>query len=292
MNNLKELSIALKAPRGKHYQSIDILGEPHTHEFAYQSNASIDEWIQLIFNKYPWNGCLLYNDEQPSGQVESAGGHCKGVIVHNDLYMGWLIHSVPKWPKPPQVNTGGITFGQIDHNECIYGQSFAWLVLPRTFLSDALYQLKLMQAHVYFMLNTKYEPRKRAPSLKNMTNILNLDLNVMHIGKHSKWGKDIFEELMVPTIGGMKCMTQTWSRPRQPPTTNVSRIQKICWKVDTHVVYNDEQDHSKWAISCDQDTSWVFLGDINAMESQFHRGGGGILIKNETLWTAMHSLLL
>jgi Deoxyribonuclease II len=292
MNTPIQNSVALKAPNGRKYISMDLATGDTT--WKYDPNETIDRFIcQQINTTYAWKGWLFYNDEPPVGHTASGGGHCKGIVVYDDTYVGWLIHSVPKWPKVIEdPSSSSLVLSEIDHDECIYGQSFLWLVLPKACMGDILTQLKLMQAHVYHAPKDVFVPRKRAPAAAYMTRQVTLNQNLLHIGKHSKWGKDIFEDLVVPTIGGGKCTTETWSRPGQAPSANVDRIKSICWSCDHMVKYNDEQDHSKWAISCDPENPWVFIGDINAMSSQFYRGGGGMLIKHPELWRAMHSLII
>ena len=58
------------------------------------------------------------------------------------------------------------------------------------------------------------------------------------------------------------------------------------------IEYSMSNDHSKYAVSMDSEHPWVFIGDINRMESQYRRGGGGILIKNIELWKRMNEILL
>lgn len=57
------------------------------------------------------------------------------------------------------------------------------------------------------------------------------------------------------------------------------------------ISYDEHKNHSKWAIS-DKDTCCVWIGDINAMTSQFHRGGGGLIIKDDQiLWDKFNKII-
>jgi hypothetical protein len=207
------------------------------------------------------------------------------VLVWNGDAVGWLIHSVPKWPP----STFPSSLAHIAPGECIYGQSFVWLTLPRDRLDDIKTQLVLMQASVY---HATPEPWRDMPrhATQMTINTITLSLSpgggLLHMAKHAKWNRDLFEDAIVPVSG--PCLTETWSRPGQPATAHVGRITRVCWDNDA-VAYNSCDDHSKWAVSLD--SPWTYIGDINAMASQFHRGGGGALIRDPALWAAMRSLV-
>jgi hypothetical protein len=36
---------------------------------------------------------------------------------------------------------------------------------------------------------------------------------------------------------------------------------------------------------------WLFIGDINRMDSQFKRGGGGMLIEDKNLWKSVNRMI-
>ena len=75
-----------------------------------------------------------------------------------------------------------------------------------------------------------------------------------------------------------------------PPydTVNVTNIN-----INNKFIYKYTKDHSKWAVSQNEDLPWVFIGDMNRQgpHSQWIRGGGGIAIKNETLWTFFKGII-
>ena len=177
---------------------------------------------------------------------------------------------------------------KIPHAECVYAQSFIWIVLPIEKLSDILLQLQLIHSHVYHDPSNVFVPLKHHPLEENSLRMIQLSENIYHIAKHEIWKKDLFEDGLVIEFPGSKWMTETWGRPLQSPTTNVGRIKKIQWK---DISYDEHQDHSKWAIS-DKETCCVWIGDINAMTSQFHRGGGGLVIKGDKdLWDKFNEII-
>ena len=283
-------AVALKAPKGKLVQYIS--SSSSSSKWTFDPKVDIDAWVTTQLTKFNWSGWLLYNDEAPEGEPELTGGHCKGILAWNDTTLGWMIHSVPKWPAD-----FGKSIPPIPPGECKYGQSFAWLTLPVSRRDDVLAQIRLMQAHAYCMYDSQgkvvyREPttREAAPPPAVQFAAIQLSDVVSHVAKHSKWGKDLFQDGIVPHFGGSKWETETWSRPPQPPTKDVTRVTMVSW-VKPAISYSDEQDHSKWAVSLDKKNPLTYIGDINAMLTQFHRGGGGLVIKDSNLWKAMSSLV-
>jgi hypothetical protein len=241
--------------------------------------VDVEAWLDChLRSGGSWKCELFYNDEPPVGPCFSGGGHCKGVIVWNNDEVGWLIHSVPKWPS--------VISNSIPNPECEYGQSFAWIKLPISALPNIISQIQLMHAHVYHDPNQMYKPYLHAPSI--LINLIKLTDNIYHIAKHEKWNDDIFEHGLANDFPNSKWKSETWSRPEQPSTEHVNRIHGLCWD---KFKYNEKQDHSKWVIS-DKNTSMVCIGDMNAMSSQFKRGGGFLLIKNEVLWNHLNSIII
>lgn len=53
-------------------------------------------------------------------------------------------------------------------------------------------------------------------------------------------------------------------------------------------------DHAKWAISKNEtkttETDWVIVADINRIDTQYNRGGGGIAFKNKALAHSLHTI--
>ena len=249
---------------------------------------NIDDWLYDTMIKYNiWTGELFYNDNPPNSieNAHTGGGHSKGVLLWNETELGWLVHSLPDWPET--------LLNDIPHAETEYAQSFIWIILPIEKLSNILLQLQLMHTHVYHDPSNVFVPLKHHPLEENSLRMIQLSENIYHIAKHEIWKKDLFEDGLVVEFPGSKWMTCTWGRPLQSPTTNVGRVKKIHWKNNNIICeYNEHQDHSKWAIS-DKETCCVWIGDINAMISQFHRGGGGIIIKgDQDLWYKFNKIIM
>lgn len=112
-------------------------------------------------------------------------------------------------------------------------------------------------------------------------------------------------EFLAKSFGG-SCYAATWIKhPRMLPSQGVSHVTDIrtCavaasgsqGDADCTRVYKSTSDHSKWAVSSHVPTRaspcWVWIGDLNRMESQKTRGGGGILIVgNKRLWRSFRAM--
>ncbi|XP_070573630.1 plancitoxin-1-like [Ptychodera flava] len=57
------------------------------------------------------------------------------------------------------------------------------------------------------------------------------------------------------------------------------------------VEYATTKDHSKWAISNDNNRPWTCIGDLNRMESQKKRGGGFMCISSQSVRKAFYELI-
>lgn len=296
-------SVALKAPHGRrctHYRPVS----------KWSCDGDIDAWVRSTLGTvlhtapYAW---IMYNDEV-IGSTEEASpscGHCKGVLLwplskEGDAF--WLVHSVPRWPAPPppgcqaSVPAPRGSLENVPDPECIYGQSFAWMPFDVGKLDQVLSHLHVMQAHVYAASSTAAEQ-----AVASVTHVLSphqwhemLDLlpGVAHCAKHAEWGRDLYEDGLVPGLfAGRSCAAETWMRPHMGSTPHVRNVSTVTWRMPSVEVaesYAINSDHSKWAVTdADGSGGMTFVGDINRMPSQFHRGGGGFVLSDPDLWKGM-----
>lgn len=161
----------------------------------------------------------------------------------------------------------------------MYGQSFIYIKFKIDSLNSILQQLYNMNPNIYLitknpgMYKTKYKE----------VLIHDFGDNVYHYSKSHIVELDIYQ--MIADKLNTKCHVETWTRGRGKELQETDRVKKVeKLKAD---------DHSKWAISdADSACKWIFIGDLNRMESQSKKGGGGILIiGNEKLWNAFNSLI-
>ena len=215
---------------------------------------------------------IVYNDETPTN-CYSNGAHAKGILAWNDKTITWLIHSVPKFPEKFH---GTNNFPDIDDSELIYGQSFIFIKIGIKHIEDILHQLFITHPNIYIS-NYDYDKYKKEHKLFN-TSVYKINDILTHVSKSPDYHKDLYTDIVIPSFGG-NCLTETWVRGHHcDESDNCKMVSKILWPND--ISYSYTHDHSKY---CYSDNGWVLIGDMNRMTSQFHRGGGGIVIKNATI---------
>jgi hypothetical protein len=319
-------SVAIKKPNSKECYYWDSFES--TNEF--QSGADINSWINKNFIKSgsKWENFIIYNDEIPIGYTNlshqiykgSSNGHCKGILVWNREKIGWLIHSVPKFPTlEPNIHLNETQSTQpllldISAGELEYGQSFIYYELDSSYLSQIMSQIVNMNAQIYMV---KASPQDLEYIVKNNNTtvtevILNIEkertvfnkkskITATHISKPHTAHIDIYEERISHLQDGSRVhiLTETWIRGGETTASKyVTHLKGVKeWK--------ETQDHSKWAILTPmEETRWmrwfhwkkptyrVFVGDLNTMNSQEKRGGGGIMIDgNKDLWSCFNKLI-
>ena len=295
------VKVALKFPHG-------ISGIVYNEKF--EATESIDEWIQSLYKDKNWTGFVVYNDQidhlnmkrdkspkgqpphtkgQPSGphtKGQPSGphtkGHTKGIVAWDDTKVSWLIHSVPNFPR----EFDGKTISPIEKSEHIYGQSFMYIELPFNY-HEIINRVRTMNAHIYL---SKNEP-PFVKFVKNPKKIefqeLRLSESITHITKPPALAQDIYKHLITYESG--EWYVETWKRGLEikDDEKKIKEVKKLSWK-DGNVEWKESNDHSKWAVS----ESYVWIGDLNRMTSQFTRGGGGFLIKNPKLAKAFRELVV
>jgi deoxyribonuclease-2 len=229
---------------------------------------------------------INYNDEHID-KVSTSNGHCKGCIAWNDDEAVWLIHSVPKFMlhfhEDGQLDT---TKTRIAPSEQVYGQCCILLSgIAIIDLSQLLDQISVMHPFIDKQYSTIPLLNDHKQAHLHSVACVPLSTTIDHLAKPSSFEIDIFSDYLQPVYGGTwRC--ETWRRGH-----HCSANPHVIDNVKIHfgdVAYTSSQDHSKYAVN---DTGCVYIGDLNRMTSQYHRGGGGIVIKNTGLASAIRSLM-
>lgn len=79
----------------------------------------------------------------PQPEAYQLCAHAKGVVLWSSHAVGWLVHSVPRWPQPPAA--GRLVLPPIEAPQTKLSQSFLFVVLPREQLSAVFGALRHMQ---------------------------------------------------------------------------------------------------------------------------------------------------
>jgi len=299
------VKIALKFPHG-------ISGIVYNNEF--EKTDSIDEWIQSLYKDKNWSGFVVYNDQTEDLKAKDLGektsdektsqvnpeegkkpfcphtkGHAKGIVAWNDTKVSWLIHSVPNFPR----HFDGNTISPIEKSEHLYGQSFMYVEASANLCQEVINRVHMMHANVYLSKNELKYPKK---SKQVQFQELKLSESIVHIAKPPSHKHDIYKHIADYEEG--EWMVETWKRGHEikedqegvsccwiQSGPQIREVKRLSWE---DVDWKESNDHSKWAVS----ESYVWIGDLNRMTSQFTRGGGGFLIKNPKLAKAFRKLVV
>jgi hypothetical protein len=246
------------------------------HHKKWHLSDNINDWIKLHLDISSYPHRIFYNDEvKEEDQIKKMNNraHAKGVILWNDDHIKWLIHSCPQWPSSDSL--------EFTHTNIIYGQSFILLELPISLLSSILKHIEIMFVYIYH----SSEPLKEHG--KDQIDKCQLAENIWHIAKNCTWKKDIYDDYLV-SLFGTNILSESWLRPYEPGSNRVKNADIIIWPDGT--TYHETHDHSKYAISTNHQHPWIYIGDLNHMESQTKRGGGGIIMNDIEVWEEFHRL--
>lgn len=269
--NAVALQVVLKLPHGQKCVRY------HNGEFLPMD--SIQEWIQTLYPSN-WTGWAAYNDETKL-TTKKTKGHCKGIVSWNNRKIGWLIHSIPHFP----IEMTNTTISPILPSELMYGQSFVYIEMnySKKQLDNIFKQVNWMDANIFLHHNMPSTLSHFSPI---EVKIMNISSTVRHHSKSSHHTIDIYGDYLC-VIEPSKWYVETWRRgsPITKVTNNLHDINKLSWN---EIKYKESQDHSKWAVS----KKYVWIGDLNRMESQMKRGGGGVLIRDSNMVKAFSSLIV
>jgi hypothetical protein len=257
---------------------------PHGSKGVFMSanqfqDTDINEWVANLYNQKTWTGWFCYNDDLPGEDQHTSRGHCKGIVTWNESRIGWLIHSVPKFPQ--SFNGSYIT--PIGASELIYGQSFLYIEQSRSKvnLDDVIRQIFWMKPNLFHTHNMPTVALYNPLVLEIKT--LKWSKTMTHLAKSPEHNTDFIGTELCKLHEGWH--EETWKRGSlYQDHKNVKTIHTLCVN---NTSYTSSQDHSKWAVS----PSHVWIGDLNHMKSQEKRGGGGMVINNKEVASAFSALV-
>lgn len=273
---------AIKFPQTTEY----IYYENENNDFVYA--ADINTFLGNLYCVNHFNNWVIYNDDiSKIAENHTKKGHCKGIVSWSKDSIGWLIHSVPNFPRKFKGNS----ISQVEMSELVYGQSFQFVEIKydETILHNILHQLHIMEANIYMERFTddfvKYK-NMIFPKI-NKIKLIKLTDDIIHIAKSPHIEIDIYSDYITKDYN-YNWKVETWQRGHNinQRTTNLIDIKSIKYE---HFEFTESQDHSKWATS-DNDYYWV--GDLNRMTSQYKRGGGGFICKDKNLASCLNKLIM
>ena len=243
--------------------------------------VEMNQWLSQLYANKTWTGYFCYNDDLPQGP-HTTRGHCKGIVTWNESRIGWLIHSVPRFPD----TFNGSTLSPIGHSELVYGQSFLYVEQSRAKvpLEDVLRQILWMKPNLFHVHNLPpVVPYSSSPlDLKS----LRWSPTVTHLSKSPDHATDYIGTELAKMDNG-QWHEETWKRGCEYHPKEKGKLHSIHTLCLLGTTFHSTQDHSKWAAS----PNHVWIGDLNHMKSQEKRGGGGMVMRDPNLATALQGLV-
>ena len=278
------------------------------------SGGSIMSTVNQLYGLSNVTGTVYaaWNDDPPTGQsVSSTYAHAKGVLLSSGVSGFWLVHSKPAWPN-------AISQGAAPFPDLTYAQSVMCVTLDPADVDNVAAVQTVNFPYIYdsiltpdladefphfgtFVSKTKTTKTSITTALDSTAG-WSSPVDLMAIGKGYKWGKDLYEDLVSPTLGD-SLYVETWrdgAGGRMPsfcPGSTAVDTRPVNYTVyfvndvtmPDGVSWTGTKDHSKWAVTMGTSagaSKWACVGDINRMCSQESRGGGTLCMQDDDLWEA------
>jgi hypothetical protein len=270
-----------------------ILKFPHGKEYIIYSNnkfikyTDINEWLDNLYKNNNWINWIIYNDEIPYIYYKDFNikiitkGHSKGILTYNKNRIGWLCHSIPKFPI--KFDNNGIS--EINKSELIYGQSFQYIEIDfnQEILNNIIKQLEIMQVNIYIN-NSNIVLKKNKNISINKIKITN---KIYHIAKSPKYHIDIYNQYLIKEYK-YNWKIESWKRGYNIENTNknIYDIKKLQFE---NTIWFENQDHSKWCVS---NKNYYCISDLNRMTTQYQRGGGIFICEDINLSLQLNKLII
>ncbi|GFO39873.1 deoxyribonuclease-2-alpha [Plakobranchus ocellatus] len=286
-----------------------------------ESTQQISNTLQQIYKPQGTMMFIMYDDERPDSLLTKGGGHTKGVVAFDETSGFWMIHSVPKFPPPQSEGYSwphsGIDYGQTFLCVSLPYEELGVVAKQLLFNQPNIYDYNVpdMFLESFSILNDLIDgKRPDGPPWSSVQKLTSIDKQIfLSFAKANYFHADLYDALVAPTLK-KDLLVETWLRERGTPLPSncstdyhVLKVDKI--QLPDGVVFNETKDHAKWAVTMPEehsqaetwakgqnvmhmvvsetdDTNWACVGDINRMDSQFHRGGGTLCIQHSGVWKA------
>jgi len=239
----------------------------------------------------------LYNDENPyTNKTDSYRAHMKGVLAFDSNNGFWMIHSVPKFLN---LKSDKYSYPETGTKN---GQSFLCVTFPIASLKTIGIQLQIAQPSVYdyhlpTTVATMFPEISKVVGMKKYTGKTTSSVKTIpslggtgftSFSKNRKFGKDLYGDFVAPELRN-SFYVESWLNGAGSDLVSYCNLTYKTYnlrsvKLDSRFVFNSSKDHSKWAVSTENKTPTVCIGDINRQKSQVSRGGGTVCLNNQVLW--------
>lgn len=250
-------------------------------------------------------------DTKKSNNLNRA--HAKGVVVldqEGDRGI-WVTHSIPRFPAkfehelvfPESAQRFGQTFMCITFGLSKTGPNIIEHLLTMNpqvydtrFDEKILEEFPRLKGLIPSMRNGGRRSKGDEPKLSQT--VMTSGGEIFNIFAKSKdFAKDLYAGWIDEELGAA-LYVETWRRGSGNPLNsscpqNDYHINNVVdLKYDEKTSWSYLKDHSKWAISEEEEHSTFCIGDSNRMESQFKRGGGAACFKCPHCWKVFSNTIL
>ena len=295
--------VALKQPSGTYYYYYDS-AKQEFHLSSYSMNDTENGALTWTTQQL-WSGqattYAIFNDEEPGETNYSyTYGHTKGYFALADDDSGFYVtHSVPLYPVGPGSSS---TYLGLGSNAWMYAQNALCLSVNGATLDALAYKFHLNRPLVYdsrisATATQKYSNIKKlvngdfstAALCANSALFTTGGMGFVIFAKSTQWNNDLWSGCVVPAIQDT-IYVESWIRGSQEPAycpssgadvLDISGVDFSSSGGGSYGVWSETKDHSKWAVSSDNNT--VCFGDINRMSTQYARGGGTVCYKDSVI---------
>ena len=270
LNDKINIKIAFKRNKGIEAMTLD------NNKYELQKIDNVNEWIANLFSNSEWKNWIVYNNQMCKDHPSD--GHCKGILLWNENRIAIFNHSIPNFP----LLFDGKNISKIEGAELVYAQHLCYIDnIDIKHLDSIITNLIVKDPHIIIstkniLLMNKYKDNIHTYKLENIT----------FISKK----KDICIYNYISIKYNCQLYVQSWVRGHHTePNVNITKAIKIKWPID-NIEYKSTSDHSKYFIS-DKESGLIGFGDLNLMKSQFSRGGGYILIKDNKIYELLKDMI-
>ena len=252
----------------------------------------------------------LYSDQPPPERESPYGSaHSKGLFLCNTRGCVWLIHSIPGFPSRPNFDNGYI-YPSSGHKN---GQSILCLTIGLDQIDNVAKQLYINNVHIYDShqydrislqsrpyLNLLLNPPVEEPDTSKI-DITTVGGEVFTtFAKKRQWKQDLYTDFVAKELN-IDLLVEGWRNGRGNIDSNCTQSHQVMNVESIHfnapdelsfdVQFETRKDHSKWAVSADENQPWTCIGDINRQYGQFNRGGGTVCKNSSALWNSYFQLV-
>jgi deoxyribonuclease-2 len=272
-----------------------------------RSESAVSRTLDLLYSNAKGLTYAFWNDELPDGKkIGPPHAHAKGILAFDGTHGFLLTHSIPVFPQAPKH--GQTSKASYDDSKTpTYGQSFLCITIDKEAFTALNKQLLIDGVVVYasqdgaktedkafaqWAMDPHYTQSASTPVSHAATITSAGGQKFTHFAKSGKFGKDLYADLVAPTVK-KDLITETWQNgPGNLPLScngkyKVENSVSLEWPGDDE--FTEHQDHSKWAVS--EDGEVYCVGDINRQHGQLGRGGGTICIESKLIASQIRKVI-